>query len=270
MASSRKKSKNRTDSAKHSAGASRQQPLREQSVFAHFKKEIWGIVCALLAILVVLSGLDRDSVMARFFLGLVGEIGLFVFPVGLVLCAIALIANAGRSVAMRVFCSLSFAFLVSALAHLVMDASKAEWGVEMIGVLYEEGARGVSGGVIGGLLAMLFCLPGGKPVAVRKAVIGKVGGGAGVYAFPVDLIVVEHQHHVVGGDVDIALTAPEAIVLGSLERCDGILGKTGSFAVPEATVGYNSGFTVLIYLRKTGLISGAGCQGQQRRCCDDC
>lgn len=164
MASSRKKSKNRTDSAKHSAGASRQQPLREQGVFAHFKKEIWGIACALLAILVVLSGLDRDSVMARFFLGLVGEIGLFVFPVGLVLCAIALIANAGRSVAMRVFCSLSFAFLVSALAHLVMDASKAEWGVEMIGVLYEEGARGVSGGVIGGLLAMLFCLPGGKPV----------------------------------------------------------------------------------------------------------
>lgn len=164
MASSRKKTKKRTDSARHSAGASRQQPLREQSVFAHFKKEIWGIACALLAILVVLSGLDRDSVMARFFLGLVGEIGLFVLPVGLVLCAIALIANGGRSVAMRVFCSLSFAFLVSALAHLVVDASKAEWGLEMIGVLYEEGVRGVSGGVIGGLLAMLFCLPGGKPV----------------------------------------------------------------------------------------------------------
>ena len=163
MASSRKKSKKRTDSTKRSASAS-QQPLREQSVFAHFKKEIWGIACALLAILVVLSGLDRDSVMARFFLGLVGEIGLFVLPVGLVLCAIALIANGGRSVAMRVFCSLSFAFLVSALAHLVVDASKAEWGLEMIGVLYEEGVRGVSGGVIGGLLAMLFCLPGGKPV----------------------------------------------------------------------------------------------------------
>ncbi len=164
MASAKKKTAKRTNTSKNSASATRQPPLREQSVLTHFKKEIWGIVCALLAILVVLSGLDRGSVLAGVFLGLVGEIGLFVLPVGLVLCAIALIANGGRSVAMRVFCSLSFAFLVSALAHLAIDASKAEWGFEMLGVLYEEGARGVSGGVIGGLIAMLFCLPGGKPV----------------------------------------------------------------------------------------------------------
>ncbi len=144
--------------------ASRQQPMREESIFSHFKREIWGSVCVLLALLVILSGLEKGSVLARFFMGIVGQTGLIVLPIGLILCAVALFFHGGRPVTMRVLCSLGFALLVAAVAHLAIGASKAAWGLDMFGVLYAEGSQNLSGGVLGGLLAMLFCLPGGKAV----------------------------------------------------------------------------------------------------------
>ena len=142
----------------------RQQPLRQQSVLSHFKREIWGGVCALLALIILLSGLDKTSALARFFMGVGGRVGLIVLPIGLVLCAIALFFHGGKPVVMRVLCSLSFALLVSAVAHLAIDQSKAVWGLDMFGVLYAEGPQHLSGGVLGGLLAMLLSLPGGRAV----------------------------------------------------------------------------------------------------------
>ena len=143
---------------------SKQQPLRQQSVLSQFRREIWGGVCGLLALLIILSGLDKSSALARFFMGISGHVGLVVLPMGLVLCAVALFFHGGKPVTMRVLCSLSFALLVCAIAHLGINRSQASWGAEMFGVLYEEGCRNLSGGVLGGLLAMLFCLPGGRPV----------------------------------------------------------------------------------------------------------
>ena len=162
MASSKKKTKKKTSTKK--ATASRQQPMRQESVLTHFKREIWGGVCVLLAGLVVLSGLDKSSALARFFMGMFGQVGLIILPIGLILCAIALFFHGGKPVTMRVLCSLGFVLLTCALAHLALDASKAEWGLEMFGTLYREGAENLSGGVLGGFLAMLFSLPGGHAV----------------------------------------------------------------------------------------------------------
>ena len=150
---------------------SKQQPLREPSVFSEFRKEVWGGVCLILALLILLSGLDKNSALARFFMGMVGQIGLIILPLGLVLCAIALFFHGGKPVTMRVLCSLGFALLVSALAHLILGESKAVWGGEMFGVLYAEGAQHLSGGLLGGLLAMLFCLPGGVAVGWAVCII---------------------------------------------------------------------------------------------------
>ena len=158
---SKKKTKKKGSAKKP---ASRQQPLRQESVFSQFRREIWGGVCALLALLVILSSLDKSSALARFFMGLCGQIGLIVLPIGLLLCALALFFHGGKPVTMRVLCSLSFALLVCALAHLAIGESKAQWNLDMFGVLYKEGAENLSGGVLGGLIAMLFSLPGGKPV----------------------------------------------------------------------------------------------------------
>ena len=165
MATTKKNPKKKT-TRKNGSGksAARQTPMREESVLSHFRKEIWGGVCVLLALLVLLSGLDKQSALARFFMGMVGQTGLVVLPIGLLLCAVALFAHGGKPVTMRVLCSLSFALLVCAIAHLAIDESKAEWNLDLFGLLYEEGAQHRSGGVLGGLLAMLLCLPGGRAV----------------------------------------------------------------------------------------------------------
>ncbi len=162
MASNNKNKTKKKGAAKKPA--SRQQPLRQESVLAHFKREIWGGVCVLLALLVILSGLDKSSALARFFMGLFGQSGLIFLPIGLALCAVALIFHGGKPVTMRVLCSLSFVLLACAIAHLALGASEAQWGLDMFGVLYREGAEHLSGGVLGGFLAMLFSLPGGKLV----------------------------------------------------------------------------------------------------------
>ena len=52
----------------------------EESVFAHFHREIWGAVCLILAILVILSSFSRNSAMARIFTGMTGQAGLYVLP----------------------------------------------------------------------------------------------------------------------------------------------------------------------------------------------
>ena len=151
--------------------APKQQPLKQESVLGHFKREIWGGVCLLLALLIILSGLDKSSALARFFMGMAGQVGLIVLPIGLALCAVALIFHGGKPVTMRVLCSLSFALLVCAIAHHAIDQSEAKWGTEMFGVLYREGAQNLSGGVLGGLLYMLFCLPGGRPVGLAICIL---------------------------------------------------------------------------------------------------
>ena len=165
MASHKKNKKKQTPAksgGKASSAGTTRSGAKEQSVFSHFKKEIWGVACGILALMVLLSSLDKSSFLARLFMGLVGDAGLYVLPVGLILCAIALLFHGDRPVLMRVLCSLSFAFLISALVHLAKDSSSAKWGLSMFPTLFEEGKQNLSGGVIGGFLAMLLSLPGGK------------------------------------------------------------------------------------------------------------
>ena len=165
MATSKKKTKRAGASNGSSKNAAaKQKQRRDPGILSEFRKELWGGVCVLLALLILLSGLDKESVLARFFMGMVGHVGLVILPLSLILCAIALFFHGGKPVTMRILCSLGFALLVSALAHLVIGESKAVWGGEMLGVLYREGADNLSGGLLGGLLAMLFCLPGGNAV----------------------------------------------------------------------------------------------------------
>ncbi len=163
-----KKTANRKAPAKKKATASgkAKKPVQEQkqeNVLGLYRREIFGGVCVLIALLVVLSSLDKSSFLYRFFTGFVGQIGIYILPIGLILCAIALFTHGGRPVTMRVISSLGFAFLVSAISHLAIGA-KVPWGLSMFKTLFEQGIQGKSGGVIGGFLAKLFSLLGGKPV----------------------------------------------------------------------------------------------------------
>ena len=164
----KKTAKRKAPAKKKSAasGKSSKKPVQEQkqeSVLGLYRREIFGGVCVLIALLVVLSGLDKSSFLYKFFTGFVGQIGMYILPIGLILCAIALFTHGGRPVTMRVISSLGFAFLVSAISHLAIGAN-VPWGLPMFKTLFEQGIQGKSGGVIGGFLAKLFSLLGGKPV----------------------------------------------------------------------------------------------------------
>ena len=135
-----------------------------EGIYAQFKREIWGGICVILAIIVILCALEKNSFLAKFFMGMLGDVSLYVLPIGLLLCAVALIFHGNRPILMRVLCSLGFSFLISALAHLILNRSEAAWNFQIIKTLYAEGIAKKSGGVIGGLLAMTFSLLGGKPV----------------------------------------------------------------------------------------------------------
>ena len=160
--SSQKKPK-KGSAKKPAAKKTAQTKLREESIFSHFRREIWGVVCILLAALVLLSGFARQSALCQLFMGLIGRTGLVVLPIGLFLCAIALLFHGDRPVTMRILCSLSFAVLVCAIAHLASDA-RLTWSGGLLSKLYAGGKEGTTGGVVGGLVAMIFSLPGGKPV----------------------------------------------------------------------------------------------------------
>ena len=121
MATSKKKTKRAGASNGSSKNAAaKQKQRRDPGILSEFRKELWGGVCVLLALLILLSGLDKESVLARFFMGMVGHVGLVILPLSLILCAIALFVHGGKPVTMRILCSLGFALLVSALAHLVI------------------------------------------------------------------------------------------------------------------------------------------------------
>ena len=152
-------------------GTAQKNAAPKQSVFSKFRKEIWGAACLLLAIVVLLSNFSRESVIARLICGLFGQAGMTMLPLGLTLCFVALAFHGNRPILMRLLCAISSALLVCAIYHLVRNASAARWGGEMFATLYEEGKSGISGGVLGGLIAMLFSLLGGVPVALVLCIL---------------------------------------------------------------------------------------------------
>ena len=64
--------------------------------------------------------------------------------------------------------------------------------------------------------------------------------GVPVNALALDAGVVMHDDLIVRGKMDVKLRTPEAIVLGSLEGADGILGPFGRITIPEAAVSGNA------------------------------
>lgn len=155
--SAKKGSKKNNNISKNTTKNTKKQLPQEKNLYQQFCKEIWGVLCLILAIVIVFSSFGEGNLISNLFKGLLGPIGLIFLPLGLVLCFIALMFHGGRPVTMRVICSLSFVILVSCIAHL--SFGKAE--PISVSELYERGKAGLSGGVFGGGLAIFFSLIGG-------------------------------------------------------------------------------------------------------------
>lgn len=140
---------------------------QEKNLYQQFCKEIWGVLCLILAIVIVFSSFGDGNLISNLFKGLLGPIGLIFLPLGLVLCFIALMFHGGRPVTMRIICSLSFVILVSCIAHLTFGNAVPI----SVGELYARGKANLSGGVLGGGLAIFFSLIGGVAAWIISVIL---------------------------------------------------------------------------------------------------
>lgn len=122
------------------------------------RREIWGVVCAFLAIFMLISYFNTDGAFIAFFAnlikGLVGW-GFWMAVPAFFVVAYILFTHKGRPVSLRISCAMLLPVIFAALANLFMCPSMVE-GFELksaVGSLFVSGQAMDCGGVLGGLIA---------------------------------------------------------------------------------------------------------------------
>ena len=135
-----------------------------------------GILSLFLFVLFVLILFKSDGALIHvtksIVLGFVGEAGLLFFtPVFLYISVINLF---GRkvSVRMRSICAICFALFCGAIYHLIVSSLSVGNGIDVVPMLYTEGAAGTSGGIICGGLAIIMEWACGRAMTYLISVLG--------------------------------------------------------------------------------------------------
>ena len=132
------------------------------------RREVGGVVCVALAVLMTLSWFGVHSVMTDWLrivgLGLLG-IGYYMMPFALLLASVILFLHDGRPVRLRVTCSLLIPVLVGMILHLTTVQFQPVWAFpDIIKDLWQQGSNNIGGGVICGILSLGL-----------KAIISQIG-----------------------------------------------------------------------------------------------
>lgn len=125
-----------------------------------YRREVGGAVCLLLALFGAIGYFDtgEGAVIALFcdlLKGLMGY-GFYIAPPLLLAAAGILIFHRGRPVRLRLAGALALPVLAGAVMHLLLCKIEYEWGMALFGQLWTGGKTIASGGVVGGLIAMVF------------------------------------------------------------------------------------------------------------------
>lgn len=137
------------------------------------RREIGALICLFLAVFAFLGLFPyEEGVFIDFFgvfiKGLIGA-GFYISIPALLLAAFILGFHRGRPVRMRLICTLLLPLIFGALLHIIYCDITYDWKISIIGRLYEDGLKsGInqSGGVLGGLLALLLKLLFSKTGAI--------------------------------------------------------------------------------------------------------
>ena len=144
------------------------------------RREIGALICLFLALFSFLGFFTNEGWFINFFglfmRGLIGG-GFYTLVPLLLLCAYILGFHRGKPVQMRLISALLIPLLFGAILHLLVCLTVYEWRWSMLGQLYTDGlltGAKQSGGMLGGLLAMLLRLLFGKIGAVIVFICGTV------------------------------------------------------------------------------------------------
>ena len=131
------------------------------------RREVGGLVCLLLALIVGIGYFQHDALFLRWAYdvcrGLTGR-GWYVMLPALLLCAWILLLHRGRPVLLPLFGALLLPVLIGALVHTVADTAAPEAGISAVKALWAGGVALDTGGVLSGGLAIGL-----------MAVLGKIG-----------------------------------------------------------------------------------------------
>jgi S-DNA-T family DNA segregation ATPase FtsK/SpoIIIE len=185
-AKSASKSKSETKSAAKSGSKSKQstenkktkQAQPEQVVPAmHWRREICGFVCLLLAIVSVLGLFQSNALLILGFSnlakGLIGY-GYYILPIMLLITSFILIAHHSRPVVARVLCALLVPVALGCLVHLLACRVEFSGGMATLGELYQGGKELHTGGLVAGGLGLLLKTTVGTLIGVLLTLIAMV------------------------------------------------------------------------------------------------
>ena len=167
MANSSKGAKKKTAAPKGGGKPSRAPAAEKEKQAPPMRREIGGIFCLLLAI-VVIAGFftDKETIIGQFMdvmLGLFG-VGCYILVPALLIASWTLIFHHGRPVTFRLVSALLLPFLFSNIANLTRTYT-FDGSTQYLSMLYREGLQKRNGGAVG-VLSTLLTSKVGFPVPI--------------------------------------------------------------------------------------------------------
>ncbi|MBR7146752.1 MAG: DNA translocase FtsK, partial [Oscillospiraceae bacterium] len=152
------KKKTTKTAAKAKTSTAKKAPTRrgkKQSARKPFRRELGGILCALLALCLIVGMTPTEAIFITHFTSLVR--GLFGYGVwmavpALLLAGYNLVFHHGRHVRLRTTATLLLPVLTGSLAHIILSDVQFEGMTGAVKLLWTSGIEGKSGGVISGAI----------------------------------------------------------------------------------------------------------------------
>ena len=123
------------------------------------RREIWALVCIFLAIFSIICCFNTTAFLIRPFAsliaGLFGQSGRYILPLALIATVVILFTSRGKPVRLRIVSVFTLILTVSAVYHLIQGEALV-WEWKVVPALFKGGISGTTGGLLGGLLAMLL------------------------------------------------------------------------------------------------------------------
>ena len=123
------------------------------------RREIWALVCIFLAIFSIICCFNTTAFLIKPFAsliaGLFGQAGRYILPLALIATVVILFTSRGKPVRLRIVSVFTLILTVSAIYHLIQGEALV-WEWKVVPALFKGGIAGTTGGLLGGLLAMLL------------------------------------------------------------------------------------------------------------------
>lgn len=164
QSSTSKGSGRKTASSKKRTSAPKKTPIR---------RELGAVASMFLGIFALIGFFTVDGWFITYFCGFLKGLlgwGYYLLPPALFLCAFTLMFHRGKPVRLRVVSALLLPLFMGGIAHLLFYKLELETSLAAVRILYDSGRVMVSGGLLGGFLAVFleaaFSIYGAVPMLV--------------------------------------------------------------------------------------------------------